>query len=112
MITGDEYQKRAAATAVYPQSTLFNRISYVTLGLVGEAGEVANKVKKIYRDDNSTITPDRRGDIMWELGDVVWYVAQLCTELHLSLEDVMKANLDKLATRDKLGTIHGDQRGE
>ena len=100
-----EYQNKAKKTAAYPN--IGKNIIYPTLGLVGEAGEVANKVKKILRDDNGVITKDKREDIKKELGDVLWYISQMAGELKFSLEDIAKANIEKLSSRFKKDKIHG-----
>jgi NTP pyrophosphatase (non-canonical NTP hydrolase) len=87
-------------------------IVYPTLGLVNEAGEVAGKIKKIFRDRGGAITEDDRQALKHELGDVLWYLTQICTELDLTLEEVAEANLEKLFSRLERGQIHGegDQR--
>jgi NTP pyrophosphatase (non-canonical NTP hydrolase) len=87
-------------------------IVYPTLGLVNEAGEVAGKIKKIFRDKGGQIDEHDREALKYELGDVLWYLAQICTELDLSLEEVAAANLTKLFSRLERGTIRGegDQR--
>ncbi len=83
-------------------------IVYPTLGLVNEAGEVAGKVKKIFRDKGGQISPADREALRQELGDVLWYLAQICTELDLTLEEVAEANLTKLFSRLERGVIRGD----
>jgi len=91
------YQQAAGRTALYTdrgQNPL-----YPTLGLCGVAGEVADKVKKVLRDDGGVFSAERRQAIALELGDVLWYVAQLAHELGLSLEEIASANLAKLADR-------------
>jgi NTP pyrophosphatase (non-canonical NTP hydrolase) len=100
-----EYQARSRETAVYPDAG--NNIVYPALGLCGEAGETAEKVKKAIRDDGGTLTEERREAIAAELGDVLWYVAQLATEAGLELEEVAQANLDKLASRQRRAVLHG-----
>ena len=87
-------------------------IVYPTLGLVNEAGEVAGKVKKIFRDKGGVISPADREALKQELGDVLWYFTQICTELDLTLEEVAAANLEKLSSRLERGVIggSGDQR--
>lgn len=109
-----QYQKEATKTALYPrdiilegeQSKLMSWI-YPMIGLSGEAGEVANKVKKIIRDEHGEISSDMRNIISMELGDLLWYMAQLCTELHISLDDVAFRNIEKLKERAKEGKIKG-----
>lgn len=83
-------------------------IVYPTLGLVNEAGEVAGKVKKIFRDRNGVISAADREALKQELGDVLWYLAQICTELDLSLQEVAEANLTKLFSRLERGAIGGE----
>lgn len=99
------YQKDSRATAFYPQ--VGTNFIYPTLGLVGEAGEVAEKVKKIMRDDNMQVSEQKREELAKELGDVLWYVSQLATEFDLDLEEIAKANLDKLRSRLERGTLAG-----
>ncbi len=102
----NEYQRKARRTAIYPNKD--NNFVYPTLGMVGEAGEVAEKVKKIIRDNDGKITKENREEIKKELGDVLWYIASLSSELKLSLEDVAQYNLEKLMSRKKRGVIRGD----
>jgi NTP pyrophosphatase (non-canonical NTP hydrolase) len=83
-------------------------IVYPTLGLVNEAGEVAGKVKKLFRDKNGLISEEDRQGLKGELGDVLWYLAQICTELDLTLAEVAEANLEKLFSRLERGTIRGE----
>ncbi len=101
----NQYQDKSRETALYPN--MGNNPIYPTLGLVGEAGEVADKVKKVLRDDNGVFTSDVRQSIKYELGDVLWYVSQLANELGYELEEVAIANLDKLSNRAKRGKIKG-----
>lgn len=100
-----EYQKESKKTALYPESG--NNFIYPTLGLSGESGEVADKIKKIIRDDGGHVSEEKREDIKKELGDVLWYVAQLATELHLDLDDIAKGNLEKLFSRKERGVLGG-----
>jgi len=83
-------------------------IVYPTLGLVNETGEVAGKIKKIFRDKGGTISEEDRQALKYELGDVLWYLTQICTELGLSLEEVAQANLEKLFSRLERGQIRGE----
>lgn len=95
----NEYQTQAATTAIYPASV---QVLYPTLGLAGEAGEVANKVKKIVRDGK--LDKEAIGS---EIGDCLWYIAAICKDLGLKMEDVAQANLDKLRQRQEKGTLSG-----
>jgi len=101
----DEYMKEAEVTAVYPNKG--DNWFYPILGLVGETGEIAEKLKKVIRDNNGVIDEDRRNMLKKELGDVLWYMAALCCELGLSFDDVARHNIDKLMDRKKRGMIKG-----
>lgn len=103
-MTLNEYQEGARTTAIYPAS---RQIIYPTLGLTGEAGEVADKVKKVIRDNNDEFTDERKHQIALELGDVLWYAASLAHDLGYTLEKVAQMNLDKLASRMQRDKIHG-----
>jgi NTP pyrophosphatase (non-canonical NTP hydrolase) len=83
-------------------------IVYPTLGLTSEAGEVAGKIKKIFRDKGGTISDADRLALKYELGDVLWYLTQICTELNLSLDEVAAANIEKLFSRLERERLHGD----
>ena len=101
------YQLQAQTTAVYPGRGQGN-YTYPALGLAGETGEVCEKLKKAIRDEGGTITPERKALLAKELGDVLWYIAALSTELGLSLEEIASGNLSKLAARKAQNKIHGD----
>lgn len=103
-MTLDEYQERAWRTVVYPEEM---GVYYCALGLAGEAGEVANKVKKVLRDSNGKITPQIAASVASELGDVLWYVACLAYELNWDLSDVARLNTEKLNKRKEAGTLSG-----
>ena len=100
-----EYQRRSRATAVYPDAG--DNLAYPALGLCGEAGEAAEKVKKAMRDDGGVLTEERREALAAELGDVLWYVAQLATEAGLDLGEVAGDNLAKLLSRQERGVLQG-----
>lgn len=100
-----EYQRRSRATAEYPRTAW---LAYPALGLSGEAGEVAEHAKKAIRDDRGEISEERRAAMSKELGDVLWYVSQLATELDLDLDEIAQANLDKLLSRQQRGVLSGD----
>jgi len=101
----EEYQKQSRTTAMYPN--LGNNFIYPVLGLAGESGEVSEKIKKVIRDDGGVVSDIKREEIKKELGDVLWYIAQICTELNLSMEEVAKFNLEKLFSRKERGVITG-----
>lgn len=105
--TFDSYQLATGDTAVYPNDTRAAALSYVALGLAGEAGEIANKVKKIIRDDNGVPTSTVEADLAAELGDVLWYLTRLADEIGYSLETIAAANLLKLADRKQRGVLKG-----
>lgn len=102
----EEYQKKSRKTAKYPEAG--NNFVYPTLGLAGEAGEVAEKIKKVIRDKGGKIDDETRELIKKELGDVLWYVSQLATEIGLSLDDVANHNIEKLYSRLERGKINGE----
>jgi NTP pyrophosphatase (non-canonical NTP hydrolase) len=104
----DDYQLAATSTAIYPGKGEIGGITYCALKLNGEAGEVAEKIGKALRDAGGAIDSNRRQALLLELGDVLWYVANLAEELDYSLSDVAQANLDKLASREARGTLKGD----
>lgn len=113
----DDYQIAASSTSSNTISsvsedldgTMFvEPIIYPTLGLTNEAGEVAGKVKKIIRDKDRVITPTDKIQISDEIGDVLWYIADLCSALGLSMTNVAQRNLNKLADRKVRGVIGGE----
>ena len=101
-----EYQERSRSTAKYPRDAA---LAYPALGL---AREVAEQIKKASRDDGGEITAERLSAIAKELGDVMWYVAQLATELGLDLDEIAGLNLEKLRSRQLRGVLagSGDER--
>jgi NTP pyrophosphatase (non-canonical NTP hydrolase) len=100
-----DYQQRSRATAVYPHAG--DNLTYPALGLCGEAGEAAEKVKKAMRDDGGVLTGERRAALAGELGDVLWYVAQLATEAGLDLDEIAGDNLAKLLSRKERDVLQG-----
>jgi NTP pyrophosphatase (non-canonical NTP hydrolase) len=100
-----DYQRRSRVTAVYPDAG--DNLTYPALGLCGEAGEAAEKVKKAIRDDGGMLTEERRAALAAELGDVLWYVAQLATEAGLDLGEIADDNLAKLLSRQDRGVLQG-----
>lgn len=101
-MTLEQYQREARKTAIYPASVI-----YPTLGLAGEAGEVAEKVKKVLRDNAGEFTAQHRELLLLELGDVLWYVANLAGDLDISLEVIAEQNLEKLRSRQQRGVLGG-----
>lgn len=110
------YQAATRKTAIYPGASVHDRafspevcvppLTYVVLGLVNEAGEVAGKLKKVLRGDRSI--EDARDDIIDELGDVLWYLTRCCDELGVDLAEVAEENLNKLESRAERGVLKGD----
>ena len=112
MLDFNEYQKKAHETADYPSGTIgaeHHAVDYIypAMGLSEEAGEVAGKFAKAVRDNNGIIDDERKEAIKKELGDVLWFVAELCTVLNIPMEEVAQKNLEKLASRKARGVIHG-----
>lgn len=101
-----DYQEKARGTAAYP--VIGHGVIYPTLGLTNEAGEVSGKIKKIFRDKEGEIGNDDRAALAAELGDVLWYLAQVATELGLSLDEIATNNIAKLLDRKARGKIRGD----
>jgi NTP pyrophosphatase (non-canonical NTP hydrolase) len=99
-----EYQRLSRRTAEYPREAW---LSYPALGLAGEAGEVAEHAKKAIRDDAGRLSGERRAAMARELGDVLWYVAQLASELGLELDEIAGENLQKLLSRQRRGVLSG-----
>lgn len=104
-ITATEYQEKASETAIFPKQ---KALEYITLGLTGEAGEIANKVKKLIRDgaDEETLE-QKKIEIGYELGDVLWYCAMLAREVDINLGHIMEKNIEKLHSRKERGTLGG-----
>ena len=101
----NDYQTAALQTAVYPnQGTNF---AYPALGLAGEAGEVADKLKKVIRDHGGVLTDPVRDAVAKEIGDVLWYVAVLASEMDYDLNTIAQINIDKLTSRQQRGVISG-----
>jgi len=106
MMNFDDYQQEARKTAVYPD--VGSNFWYPALGLAGESGEVAERVKKLYRDYNGKVDSAFYIQLRKELGDVLWYVANLASEAGMSLGNIADNNLLKLRDRKNRGVLHGD----
>lgn len=98
------YQSQASKTAIYNDADV---IVYPVLGLLSEAGEVAGKVKKVLRDNNGQFLPEHREAIADEVGDCLWYIASICTDLGFGMETIAQRNLNKLNSRMARGVIQG-----
>lgn len=101
----NEYQDRALETAIYPNRG--SNFAYPALGLAGEAGEVADKLKKVIRDNGGVLTDAVKDAVASELGDVLWYVSVLASEIDYSLDEIMAKNLAKLNSRKERGVLSG-----
>lgn len=100
----NEYQQEAAKTAIFPHD---NDVTYLSLALCGEAGELADKVKKVIRDNDGLFTHEDHIALALELGDAMWYAANLARALDFTLDEVAQMNLNKIQNRLLRGTIHG-----
>ena len=100
-----KYQKETIQTAIYPEAGTGsnNELYYLALGLTSEAGEVAGKVKKLFRDKTLDI-----GDLAYELGDCFWYLTRLCESIGYEAEDILDINSAKLQRRKAKGTLKGN----
>lgn len=101
----DFYHREAKKTSIYPQNM---KVCYPALGLAGEAGEVCDKIKKVYRDNNGEFSIDKKQEILNEIGDVLWYMVSICDDLGYTLEDAAWANLKKIQSRQERNKIHGN----
>ena len=101
----ETYQIKARKTAIYPN--LGSNYVYPILGLVGESGEVAEKVKKVMRDKNGVFDQETLMGLKKELGDVLWYLSNICCEFNMTLDDIAEENLNKLEKRSLEGKIKG-----
>lgn len=99
-----DYQAKARSTAIFDPKYKY---MYPALGLAGEAGEVCEKVKKMFRDDDGEVTPEKLDQIKKELGDVLWYVANLAADFEIDLDEVAILNIEKLFSRQKRGKLQG-----
>ncbi|AER26139.1 MazG-like nucleotide pyrophosphohydrolase [Mycobacterium phage Skinny] len=110
MSTFSSYQTATGTTAIYPGAAdpeSIMGLSYAAMGLANEAGEVLGKVKKIIRDNDGVITAEHRENIAKELGDTLWYLAQVATQIDYPLSLIAQENLDKLADRAERGVLQG-----
>lgn len=108
----DEYEKRARSTATFEGKQAEYELMYLTIGISGEAGEIAEKVKKILRNDDGVITDEKREALKNEVGDVLWYLSQFSRTLGFTFSEAAEANLKKLADRRARNVIKstGDNR--
>jgi NTP pyrophosphatase (non-canonical NTP hydrolase) len=105
-ITGfEDYKQAIDPLVLYPRSTQLEALQYVALGLNGEAGEVAEQIKKAMRNDGGELTPQRIEDLKKEAGDVLWYLTRLAAELNTSLAEIAQINVEKLYQRQEKGNL-------
>jgi NTP pyrophosphatase (non-canonical NTP hydrolase) len=102
-MTFEEYQKLANSTAIYPKEV---GLAYVGLGL-GEAGEIQNKIKKVYRDKNGVLDEETAKELAKEYGDLLWYIAQGAKEIGFSLDKIASDNIQKLLDRKNRNVLQG-----
>ena len=105
-MTLNEYQKQALTTVISSSDAFKDSLHWV-LGINGEAGEVAEKVKKIIRDKNGVISKQDKAELAKELGDVLWYLAVFAHDLGFTFDDVAATNLEKLQSRKTRGVLGG-----
>lgn len=105
-MTLEEYQKKALTTVIKTDSEFRDLLHWV-LGINGEAGEIAEKVKKIIRDKNAVVSEEDKAELAKEVGDVLWYLAVFAHHLGVPLEEIAQQNLDKLQSRKKRGVLQG-----
>lgn len=103
----NDYQDKAMQTGFYPGRHRLEGLIYTALGAAGEAGEVANKVKKIIRDNDGSCTGETKDAIASEVGDVLWYLAMLASEVGYTLEEIARMNIQKLASRAERSALTG-----
>jgi len=106
----NKYQKECRKTDVgtAAQDCLEPGWLYYTLGIAGEAGELTEKVKKLFRDKHGVIDQEFRDNIIKEMGDVLWYMARFSDQFEIEFNDVAKTNIEKLASRKDRGKLHGE----
>lgn len=101
----NEYQKLSKQTAFFPKE--IKPFIYIGLGLAGESGEVVEKIKHVIRDKQGVISEEDKKGIANEMGDLLWYMTQLATELNYPLEKIASMNIEKLFSRKERGTLKG-----
>lgn len=104
IMTFNEYKSEAIRTAIYPQNY---KIIYPALGMCGECGEVVEKIKKVIRDNQGIFDTDKTKEIEKELGDVLWYIANICNDLNIDFDNVAQNNINKVNARLQNNTLHG-----
>jgi NTP pyrophosphatase (non-canonical NTP hydrolase) len=103
-VTFDDFEAAALTTVLYDDKY---RIFYPALGLAGETGEVLEKIKKVFRDNDGVLADEKRKEIAKELGDVLWYIAALCRDLDITMDDVAELVIAKLKSRAERNVLRG-----
>lgn len=103
-MTTNEYQKAALETAFYPKNVA---VMYLALAINGEAGEIAEKVKKLYRDKGGVGDMNFAKSVAKELGDVLWYISVMANELGFTLDEIAQMNIEKINSRKERGVLCG-----
>lgn len=103
--TFEDYKLAIDPLVLYPRRTKLEALQYVVLGLNGEAGEVAEQIKKAMRNDNGELTPERIELLKKELGDVLWYLTRVADELDTTLAEIAEINVEKLFDRLEKGNL-------
>lgn len=108
----NEYQEKASVTATFTGKQEEHQLMYLALGVCGESGEIAEKIKKIIRNDEGVVSDEKRESIRSEIGDVLWYLSQLSRVLHIPFEDAAQDNIRKIMDRKARGVVKstGDTR--
>lgn len=105
-MTFDDYQQKALTTVLRTDSDFLDLLHFI-LGVNGEAGEIAEKIKKIIRDKNGNVSAEDKVELAKEIGDVLWYLAVLASQLGVSLDKVAEQNIEKLQSRQQRGKLGG-----
>lgn len=100
-----DYSEAIEPLVLYPRKTQLEALQYVALGLNGEAGEVAEQIKKAMRNDGGELTPERIESLKKEAGDVLWYLTRLAAELNTTLDEIAQINVEKLYGRKEKGNL-------
>ncbi len=104
----NDYQKKSRKHVFYPNQNTYDAFRYLVYGITGEAGELAEHFKHVLRDEYDEISPERKARIMKELSDILWYLANICTELKVDFDEIPKIGLKKIEDRVKRGTLPGE----
>ena len=107
-ISQSEYNSFCDTTDHYHLNLPNSELAFYALGFAGEAGEVANKIKKVYRDDGGFLSPERREMIIKEMGGTYWYFSRICKALGITPDEIRQANYEELFSRRERGTVLGD----